>query len=221
MNTVNHIQCVLNTETDNVTTWCENNQLVLNKQKSKCLLITKHVTPPIPDLNVQISRTVRFLGVQLDDRLSWDTHMEYLKKVGCQRLHILRKMRELVSRKDLHLVYTAIIRSILEYASPAFLGLNKKQARLLQWIDKRAHRIMNFGISSVPQCCERDSLATRHVEHSCKLWRNIEARTDHVLHSLIPHTLQRSHKYSVQFYKTNIYGNSYFPFMTRFLNNLS
>ena len=221
VNSANDIQHIIDSETDNVTTWCEDNRLVLNRQKSKCLLITKHVPPPLPDSNVEISHTVRFLGVQLDNKLSWDTHIQYLKKVGSQRLHILRKMRGLVSHSDLHRVYTAIIRSILEYACPAFVGLNKKQARILQRIDKRAHRIMNFGNPSASLCCDQESLAVRRLEASVKLWRNIESCTDHTLHTLIPHKLQRSKKYSVQFYKTNKYGNSYFPFMTRFLNELS
>lgn len=221
VNSANNIKHIIDSETENVTTWCEDNRLVLNRKKSTCLLITRNVPPPLHELKVEISRNVRYLGVQLDDKLSWDAHVHYLKKVGSQRLHILRKMKGLVSERDLHRVYTAVIRSILEYASPAFVGLNKKHARILQQIDKRAHRIMNFGNSSASLCCDQESLAARRLEASVKLWRNIESCTDHTLHTLLPHKLQRSKKYSVQFHKTNKYGNSYFPFMTRFLNELS
>ena len=148
-------------------------------------------TPPVPDLDVQIVHSVRLLGVYLNDRLSWDTHVQFLKKVGSQRLHIIRKMKGLVSEANLHCVYTAIIRSLLEYASPVFVGLNKKQSGILQRIDRRAHRIMKFGSSSDSCPCDQDSLADRRLEQSRSLWYEIEKCTDNNLHSLIPHKLQR------------------------------
>ena len=57
------------------------------------------------------------------------------------------------------------------------------------------------------------------VEESHSLWYEIEKCTDNNLRSPIPHKLQRCQKYRVQYCRTNKYGNSYFPFMTRHFNN--
>ena len=62
------------------------NKLTLNYDKCKYMIVSRKPTDPSSfDLtinNVKIKRTesIRYLGVQLDEKLSWKFHVESLKK---------------------------------------------------------------------------------------------------------------------------------------------
>lgn len=213
LNSSGDIHRLVDDETDNLSQWCVANRLKMNPKKSTCLLISRH---PVDTtlLKVNSVSSVKTLGVYINTKLNWDDHVEHLRKLSSQRLHILRQLKGLVSTTSLQQVYAAIVRSPLEHACPLFLGLNKKQTRILCRIERRAHHIMNCNIPT------QDSFINRHLTLSSRIWSKIEADGEHLLKDLIPEKLPRSGKYAVQYYRTDKYGNSYFPFMTRYLNDL-
>ena len=64
------------------------------------------------------------LGARLSDNLTWNEHVTHIVKKGNKQLYVIRALKKcgLTDRK-LILVYCSIIRSVLEYASPAWAGL--------------------------------------------------------------------------------------------------
>ena len=62
----------------------------------------------------------KLLGVHLSDNLTWNEHVTHIVKKGSKRF----KKCGLTDRQ-LILVYCRIIRSVLEYASPAWAGLTQ------------------------------------------------------------------------------------------------
>ena len=78
-----------------------------------------------------VIKTIKPLGFIINGKLNWDSHIDYVCRKSAQRLHVLRKLRAHISPRDLHVVYTSLIRSLLEYASALFGGLNKKLSERL------------------------------------------------------------------------------------------
>ena len=109
--------------------------LKLNLTKCKSLMITR-IPLHILDLKIESVESLRLLGVYFNNKLSWDSHVDHLRKSCSRRLHILRKLRGLISKKSLYEVYNAIIRSKIDYSCPVFVGMNKKLSRVLQDIEK-------------------------------------------------------------------------------------
>ena len=101
---------------------------------------------------------MKILGVIVNDSLKWSSHVSATCVKACRRLHILRRLKLTLSQSELHLVYTLLIRSLLEYASPAFVGINKALQNKIQRVDNRAHRLIYniyFGSDNVRKClCE-------------------------------------------------------------------
>ncbi len=215
---LSRVQDDINAEVDNTAAWSSANKLELNTSKSKCLLISRRTADsdlPLP--KIEIVPSMKLLGVHLNNRLTWDTHVDSLRVTCCRRLHILRKLRNMIPPTKLHMVYTSIIRSRLEYACPLFVGINRKLSKILRTIDRRAHRIIQQGGSQLT-CCNTNTLADRRLELSKRLWDKIENNHRHLLHSLIPHRLPRTKKFFLSSQRTNKLSNSFFPFMTSFLN---
>lgn len=60
-------------------TWCQRNKLILNLQKTMSInfYLRRSVPTDISDtLNISFSQKVKFLGSRLDDRLTWEDHIE-------------------------------------------------------------------------------------------------------------------------------------------------
>lgn len=206
----------INVETEHVSNWCLENHLTLNASKSKCLLLTRSNVSNVT-ANLECVQSMKLLGLFINNKLNWNTHIDYLRTTCSKRLHILRRLRGLVPTSSLHKVYEALIRSLLDYSCSAFVGLNKKQSNILQRIQRRADKITRIEPSDTP--LSKTSVADRRHELCVRLWRKIEKNKSHILHSLIPHRLPRSGQYSLPVYRTDKYGNSFFPYMSRLLNS--
>ena len=215
------IRTSINRETSNISIWCEENRLTLNSTKSKCLLVTRHNSCNIEGLTVQSVPSLKLLGLNFNSKLNWDTHVDKLRLTCCRRLHILRKLRGLISRRNLLLVYTAIIRSLLEYACPVFVGLNKKNSIILQKIEKRAYRIIFHDSTNADDTDNTADahLKSRRLDLSTRLWNTIEKDTEHVLHQTIPKRHRNTNKLRIEYHRTDKLGNSFFQLMARTLNN--
>lgn len=108
---------------DKFSDWCKSNDLELNETKCNIITFTHKRKPLSFDyyLNGQkIKRVkeIRDLGVQLDAKLDFSSHREISKKKAMSRLAFVRRVcRANVSVDTSKLLYSALVRSILEFAS--------------------------------------------------------------------------------------------------------
>jgi len=126
--------------------------MIINRSKSKEVILGSLTKQPIPCLTVQsdvIERvtTFKLLGVTLSNDLSWEAHVNticakvdprlyYLKQLGCAGL----------SSDDLLHFYLKIIRPVLEYrygCAAWHHGLTVAQSQKLESLQKRALRIIH------------------------------------------------------------------------------
>uniref|UniRef100_A0A1Y1K185 Reverse transcriptase domain-containing protein n=1 Tax=Photinus pyralis TaxID=7054 RepID=A0A1Y1K185_PHOPY len=112
--------CILTIE--NLSRWFENNLLFLNHSKTKFLQFhnyqntnTLDINISVNDANLEKSTTVKFLGVVLDDTLSWISHNENLIKQLNTECYRVRYLRYYLDVKQLRMFYFACIESRLRY----------------------------------------------------------------------------------------------------------
>ena len=119
-----------------VNDWCKTNYLKLNVQKTKELIWdfrkSKQDRKPvrINDMNVEVVPTYKYLGVIMDNKLSFAQHAEgQLVKVQ-KRLYCVRSMFKLrIDYTLIRLFYEATIPPLLLYACVAFYGLLTKKIK--------------------------------------------------------------------------------------------
>ena len=155
---------MLSKELSRAIEWCERKKMALSTDKSSCLLNVRHPSYRPSSLPMPEKSAIKILGVQVNNVLDWSTHVNEISKKANQRMHALKQLRPLVSKDDLHMIYTALIRSILEYCCPAFVKLNHRLSHQLQKIDNRALRII-FHQSDLKTCgCGKDDIKKRREE---------------------------------------------------------
>ena len=115
-----------------ITDWIARNGMVIRQDKCQQMFVSQrrsllfcsksYEIPTIPQTDC-----MKFLGVLIDSKLNWKTQIDAMLKKSSSRLYVLRQLRPFLSRSELVLIYYNCVRSILEYAAPVFVDLNKTQ----------------------------------------------------------------------------------------------
>ena len=106
-----------------VSFWFKVNGLKLNEDKSQALCCTPsvHVNPPLDKIElddcteIQLSDSTRFLGIHIDNHLSWKTHIDVTINKLQSHKWALRNLVKIMSRHTALLLYFAHIMSHLRY----------------------------------------------------------------------------------------------------------
>ncbi|CAK1579780.1 unnamed protein product [Parnassius mnemosyne] len=101
--------------------WFTSNNLLLNAKKTKCVNFTMpnvrqidtHIT--MNDESVQIVDTTVFLGMTLDSKLQWGSHISALAGRLSSAAYAVRKIRSLTDEKTARLVYFSYFHSVMSY----------------------------------------------------------------------------------------------------------
>ena len=101
----------------------------LNPNKCRELIINFLQIQPAPVSELQLMdsavkrvNSYKILGVHVSDDLTWNTHIDNLFKKANLHLYALRILKKSgVAVDDLVKIFCALIRSVLEYASPCGL----------------------------------------------------------------------------------------------------
>ena len=149
-NDPDYLNDTLNSELNNLSTWFAANRLSLNlsktnfmvfKPRQKKQLFEFHVSideQPIPS----VSETM-FLGVFIDDNLSWKPHISLLASKLSKSIGIIHKSRFFLSTHSLRTLYNSMILPYLYYCNLAWGGTYKTNLQRIVILQKRAVRIVN------------------------------------------------------------------------------
>ena len=122
---VDEIQRSLQTNLNAVTTWCEDNRMVLNVAKTKCMLITtkqrrhhlrnNQLAITLNDQELQQVKQHKVIGVVVDENLLWREHANVFFKKVSQTLALFRRIKHFLPKWSKIMFYNAYIMPHLDY----------------------------------------------------------------------------------------------------------
>ena len=181
---------------DQVVTWSSNNRVQLNQDKCKELRISFANQPAIFDpltingKELEVVKAVKLLGLTVKDNLTWNSYVdEVIKKVNKRLYFLVQLRRARVPPQDLALFYTSCVRSVVDYAIPAFYHcLPQYLKHELVRLEKRAISIIMPDVDYLTGLKRLDIKPMKdHHEYLCdKLFKSIVLNPDHKLNSLLP-----------------------------------
>jgi hypothetical protein len=136
-------------------------KLVTNEKKSNVLNFkNKYGKSKDDDVNVIIGSTaieqscsVKFLGVLVDENLSWNDHINYLNNKLSSNIFALRMISKLGNRLLTRAVYFGMIISHIQYSILLWGASSKQNLESIFKLQKKAIRYM-VGIKSTDSCKE-------------------------------------------------------------------
>ena len=116
-----NIENNINTEISKITTWLKSNMLELNVKKSKFMIFFKH-PKIITNFSITINNSTieqvdhfNFLGVALDQNVTWNPHVDKVSIKISRVTGLLRKLQHYFPKHILITIYNSLIHSHLMY----------------------------------------------------------------------------------------------------------
>lgn len=158
--TVASVQENLNTELKNISTYFENNQLIINlkKGKTECMLMgtAKRLANGPEELelyynNKKINCTTeyKYLGTHIDRTLNLGGNFDQKVKKTSSKLYLLKRLRPLLTQDAAITVYKSYVLSALKFNCIVQLNLTRTQKNCLKNLGTRASVILNSEVSSI------------------------------------------------------------------------
>ena len=145
--------------------------------------------------------------------MTWSDHVHYTVKKCSRFLHAIRTLRNSLSPKSLMLFYHSLVRPLIEYCAPLFIGCSTTDNERLSRLQSRFHRIV----------CHKDC--------TCSLFHDVEARrmilclrflhqmtsSDHVLHAyLLP--ISKTGRFVLPYRRTQKRSKAFSPYAAMVFN---
>lgn len=118
---------------DTASIWFTRNKLSLNRAKTQSITLAT-------DRNVPPQEPVSLLGIKLDQRLTWASHVDQVCARVSSGMYVLRGLVSLVSIEVLKMAYFALIHSHLTYGVLLWGGSAESQRAFV--LQKKAIRVM-------------------------------------------------------------------------------
>ena len=142
-------------ELENITLWLKRNKVSLNVQKTK-LMIFHRKQKQINELNILIDgiaiervESFNFLGLIIDEGLSWKKHTDVVKNEISKVVGILYRLNNIFPKNVLQTLYNSLIASYINYGLLLW-GVESNRIELLQ---KKAIRLItnsNYNAHTTP-----------------------------------------------------------------------
>ena len=141
------LQNIVNNDLANVVKWLNSNKLSLNVNKSNFILFSnkkvEHELNIILDgKSLERVESTKFLGVIVDERLSWKQHIKYVKSKVSKAIGIITLCRKYFNCSTLVNLYYAFVYPLLTYNIEVWGSAAQIHLSYLLKLQKRGVRIM-------------------------------------------------------------------------------
>uniref|UniRef100_A0A672G3Z8 Reverse transcriptase domain-containing protein n=1 Tax=Salarias fasciatus TaxID=181472 RepID=A0A672G3Z8_SALFA len=145
---INEVLQTVENEFQKVLHWFNANKLSININKTKFMVFTckeKDIGARLSIQGLEIERVheVKFLGVLIDEHLTWKSHTERVKTKLSQTVAVLHKLKESLNKNALLLLYNSLIIPHLTYCIEVWGNACKTYLDPICILQKRALRVVN------------------------------------------------------------------------------
>ena len=156
----------------------------LNVNKSNHILFQTANCKVLPNINLKLRGKIvkkvssaKFLGVTINEHLSWKAHMESVMQKIRINLGAVKKISCLLNQKSLMMLYDSLIKSHLSYCISSWCFGNKTLIQKIQCSVNKFIRLI-FGLhykSSVKNIMKENNIMSlvqlQHIETTCYIYQ--------------------------------------------------
>ena len=137
----------MNEDLNNLSNWFKANKLTLNAKKSfACefgkMKVQKKDKLIIDGNNIEMTDCVKYLGIHVDSKLSWKSHVAFINNKINQVIGIMSKVRKLLNIESMKKIYYTLMHSRLIYCQETWGTACKTTLDPLVKAQKKAMRII-------------------------------------------------------------------------------
>lgn len=138
----------VNTELSKIKKWMESNKLSLNINKTKLMLFGNYQSKSqklvdLDGVNIENVPEIKFLGLMIDNKLSWKTHIRHITTKVSKSLAIMNRVKHVLDYHALHTLYCSLILPYLTYCVEVWGNNYKTSIQSLFHLQKKVIRIIH------------------------------------------------------------------------------
>ena len=138
---------------------------------------------------------VKFLGVMIDDKLSWEAQVDFLKDKLLSAIVIIKRIKKFIPESEYMSLYNSLFKSHISYCISSWGGISKHKLEKIFSIQKRCIRLLfgnelNFDHAEYYQTCARvrtygQNIAEKNfaLEHTKPIFNERKLLTLHHLYA--------------------------------------
>ena len=131
--------------------WFTANKMTLNTDKSTFTIFksSRKNIPDLPDkiefLDYEIKRTsnIKFLGLTLDENLSWNDHIDEVCNKLKSFFHIFYNIRDYLSKKAIQSIYYALVYSRIKYGINVYGHVGPTKIEKIQILQNKLLKVLS------------------------------------------------------------------------------
>ena len=170
------ITSILNQEMEKIIDWLNLNMLTINVSKTNYMIMTaqgKRIDDQECAITVngsiakRVSQTT-FLGIVLDDTLTWKNHINHIYAKISKVIGILYKTKQMLSSKSLLILYDSLIKPYFSYGITILGNTFKTYTSKLELLHKKVVRIISFSdyrAHTGPLFCKLNIMTLKELYH--------------------------------------------------------
>jgi hypothetical protein len=144
-------ECIMKMQEDlnELSKWLKFNKLKLNVAKTKYMIITSRRRNPSNSTTLSIDseqieevKNLKYLGVQIDNKLDFKEHLNLVVKKIAKKTNFLGRISRKLTSVTKVMIYKSIILPHLDYCSSIIFMANKQDINKLQLLQNRGLRII-------------------------------------------------------------------------------
>ena len=154
---IHELETTVNSELARVQEWLTLNQLTLNIKKTNFIIFKSHKKRLRRDLHLTLNGNVlqrveesKFLGIVIDQHLTWKNHIDYITKKILRITGLLCRIRFYVNQTHLKMLYNTLIYPYLHYGNIVWGNNYPTRLDKLFKLQKKVLRIITFSPYTAP-----------------------------------------------------------------------
>ena len=126
--------------------WFDINKLSLNLSKTKFMIFSNYkldnqVNIQVDGVEIERVSENKFLGVIIDDKINWKSHIKYIHNKLARSISVLNKAKHLLNFKSLRMLYCSLVLPYMNYCTEVWGNTYKSSLNAITILQKRAIRI--------------------------------------------------------------------------------
>ena len=145
---INSLNNIINREINKVSNWFKANKLSLNTKKTHFMYFRHHshnINTPIyiniDGTPLEQKNNSKFLGVIIDESLTWNQHIHHVTMCVSKSIGIISKLKFLLPHKTLFLLYNSLVLPYIIYCNTVWANCSSFKLNSIFKLQKRAIRM--------------------------------------------------------------------------------